>query len=203
MDPARDTRALAVPKGGRLAPLALAMLVLSLLLSAGPAAAATWTGGQTASYTVRVDHGPAYRVSVKVPIGLTIRVQRDPAAWGSRLELAFMTAHCFSGHPADAYLDGDTVDEALRRVPIGLERFSDAGRGAGRVRWTEFEGTSLGDKSYELYAIHPCVATDGFFGKQYYGFHATTFCMSRATARELVSTVRITPLKRGRPAVAR
>jgi hypothetical protein len=185
---------------GRLALLALAtlaVLVLSLLLSAGRAAAATWTGGQTASYTVRVDDGPAYRVTVKVPIGLTIRVQRDPPAMGSQLELAVMTGHCFSGHPADAHLDGDTVDEAVREVPIGLDRFSDAGRGAGRVRWAEFEGTSLGEKSYELYAIHPRVATKDFFGKQYYGFHATTFCMSRETARELVSTVRITPLKRG------
>jgi hypothetical protein len=178
---------------------ALAAAVLSLLVCAGPAGAATWTGGQTAAYTVRVDHGPAYRVRVEVPMGLRIRVRRDPAAPGGPLELAVMTGDCFSGHPADAHLDGDTLDEALHEVPFGLDRFSDAGRGAGHVRWAEFEGTSLGEKSYELYAIDPRVATEDFFGKQYYGFHATTFCMSRETARELVRTVRITPLRRGRP----
>ena len=153
-------------------------------------------GRPSAAYTIRVDHGPAYRVAVKVPTGLTMRVQHDPPGSDGGLEVAFITAHCFSGHPADAHLDGDTVDEAVHEVPFGLDRFSDAGRGTGRVRSAEFEGTSLGEKSYEFYAIHPRVAKADFFGKQYYGFHATTFCMSRETARELVRTVRITPLKR-------
>src|SRR4051812_9065653 len=85
--------------------ITLTAVLLSLAVGVGPAAAKTWTSGQTAAYTVHVPHGPAYRVEFEVPRGMTAEVADG---------LIMRRRGCTSGAPGDASLEGKTFARALR-----------------------------------------------------------------------------------------
>ena len=103
----------------------LTLLGLSLVACVSPAGATEWTGGQTASYTVRVPHGPSYRVTLPVPSGLTVETNREGLA-------VTTDAGCFTWTPQRASLRGRTFERALRYQE---GRRTATGRGTGRVRW--------------------------------------------------------------------
>src|SRR5256885_14411083 len=126
----------------------LAVLMLSLSICAGPAAAKTWTNGQTASYTVRVPDGPAYRVSG--------RHEQDRRLLDRRGRCAPRRRQLRAGAPRRAGLRGQAERD---------------GAGNRSVRWVEFASTSsLGHKRYGLFALDPRLVRAAGTVNQYYGF---------------------------------
>ncbi|MDT7570212.1 MAG: hypothetical protein QOE05_386 [Actinomycetota bacterium] len=176
-----------------LLPLATSAVIgASVLPGAGAAHAAktTWKSGETASYTVRVPHGPVYRVSLEVPTGFTMKRERSPAT------IDLYSSRCLSGWPVAPHLEGFTFADALRDGPGFGERRVHGGSGTGGVRWAGFEEDVFGEERYVLFALHPRVLRKDFVDNQYYGFQVSDLCLSRPAARKLVRTLRITPLKR-------